>query len=215
MCQKMYNLVMTVQCAAHQCSCFLMLFKCQPESTSQYYQACFCLEWLNWQLFCKTSKLTLKKSWQTGYKVISVTQASNICLMYASVPPLKTTKMKSVKYNEGGVNNKHVSHSKHRIVMQTVAMSSWKTTFYHHQTSVQKWWRICVTHYHKMVKDMCYTLLQNGEGYMLHITTKSGLRKKCPIILNVVMAHHTPTLRSCNGIYVISTNQCTQLSLDS
>jgi hypothetical protein len=28
------------------------------------------------------------------------------------------------------------------------------------------------------------------------------------------MVHHTPTLRSCNGISIILTNQCTQLSLE-
>ena len=50
---------------------------------------------------------------------------------------------------------------------------------------------------------MCYTLLQD-----------QALRKKCPIILNAVMAHHTPTLGTCNGISVIVTNKCTQLSLD-
>ena len=155
MCQKMYNLLMTVQSAAHPCSCSLTLFKCQPESTSQHCQACFCLEWLSWCIVCKTSQMTLKKNWQTGSNVISVTQDSDTWLIHASVPPLKTTKMKSVKDNEGGVNNDHVSYN-----TQDCDASSCRVWLKNHILSSPDRWS-------KMV-----------PGYVLHITTKLGSKKK-------------------------------------
>jgi hypothetical protein len=100
--------------------------------------------------------------------MISVTQASNIWLMHVSVPTVKATRMKSVKDNEGGVNNDHVSHS---------------NTDNCHTSSCTVWLK-------NHVPSSSYKCSKMVPGYVLHITTKSGSKKK--VSNNSHCTHTTP-----------------------
>jgi hypothetical protein len=91
--------------------------------------------------------------------------------MHASVPPVKTTKMNRVKDNEGGVNNDHVSHS-----------NTWNCD----ASSCTVWLKNHIL----SSSDKCSKMVPR---YVLHITTNQAPRKKCPIILTVLIAHHNPS----------------------
>lgn len=100
--------------------------------------------------------------------MISVTQASNTWLTYASVPTLKATKMNSVRDNEGGVNNDHVSHSNTQN-SDTSSCTVW------------------LKNYVLSSSDKCSKMVPR---YVLHITTKSGSKKK--VTSNSHCTHSTP-----------------------